>query len=80
MIQIVCVACCGVWRLLPSCYDPIAARIKCGRMGVWRGVVMLMVGGEDGGVVMLVVGGERRKFFPGILCCCWPVLCCPAAV
>ena len=66
MIQIVCVACCVVWRLLPSCYDPIAARINCGRMGVWRGVVMLMV------------GGERRKFFPGILCCCWPVLCCAA--
>ena len=35
MIQIVCVACCGVWRLLPSCYDPIAARINVGGWGWW---------------------------------------------
>ena len=56
-IQLVCVlvVLCAAIRL-PSCYDPIVARIKCGRMRVR--------------------GGERRKFFPGILCCC--SLCCAA--
>ena len=36
-IQLMCVLVCVVCCWLPSCYDPIVARIKCGRMGVLVG-------------------------------------------